>query len=296
MHKENHRFLFLILIPAFVLLALFIYFPIFKGILIAFQKYSFYDLSNIHFNGLDNFRAVFTDSNYRFAQIIFNTIVWVFVSLFFQFILGFILALLMRKPFKGRGIYSGLVFYPWALSGFAIGLIWAWIFNGQFGVLNDILLKMNLIESNIGFLSNPKFAMASVIVVNIWYGVPFFAIMLLAALQSVPEELMEAAKIDGAGPIRRLFSIIIPYIKPTIISTTLLRTMWIMNFPDIIYAMTNGGPANSTNILATQMINKILKFYDYGQGSAIGVIIMFILFTYAIGYLKFTSRKEDFML
>jgi multiple sugar transport system permease protein len=145
---------------------------------------------------------------------------------------------------------------------------------------------MNLIESNIGFLSNPKFAMASVIVVNIWYGVPFFAIMLLAALQSVPEELMEAAKIDGAGPIRRLFSIIIPYIKPTIISTTLLRTMWIMNFPDIIYAMTNGGPSNSTNILATQMINKILKFYDYGQGSAIGVIIMFILFTYAIGYLN----------
>jgi len=296
MHKENHRFLFLILIPAFVFLALFIYFPIFKGILIAFQEYSFYDLSNIHFNGLDNFRAVFTDSNYRFMQIILNTIIWVFVSLFFQFILGFILALLMRKPFKGRGIYSGLVFYPWALSGFAIGLIWAWIFNGQFGVLNDILLKMNLIESNIGFLSNPKFAMASVIVVNIWYGVPFFAIMLLAALQSVPEELMEAAKIDGAGPIRRLFSIIIPYIKPTIISTTLLRTMWIMNFPDIIYAMTNGGPSNSTNILATQMINKILKFYDYGQGSAIGVIIMFILFTYAIGYLKITSRKEDFML
>ena len=296
MHKNNHRYLYMILVPAFILLGLFIYFPIFKGILIAFQKYSFYDLSNIHFNGLANFKAVFTDSNYRFMQIIFNTVVWVFVSLFFQFILGFILALLMRKPFKGRGIYSGLVFYPWALSGFAIGLIWAWIFNGQFGVLNDILLKLNLIESSIGFLSNPKFAMASVIVVNIWYGVPFFAIMLLAALQSIPEELMEAAKIDGAGPLRRLFSITIPYIKPTIISTTLLRTMWIMNFPDIIYAMTNGGPANSTNILATQMINKILKFYDYGQGSAIGVIIMFILFTYAIGYLKFTSRKEDFML
>lgn len=296
MQKNNHKYLYLILIPAFIFLGLFIYFPIVKGIIIAFQEYSFYNLSNIHFNGFENFKAVFTDSNFSFLQIIFNTIVWVFVSLFFQFILGFILALLMRKPFKGRGLYSGLVFYPWALSGFAIGLIWAWMFNGQFGVINDILLKLNLIESSIGFLSNPKFAMASVIVVNIWYGVPFFAIMLLAALQSVPEELMEAAKIDGAGPIKRLFSITIPYIKSTIISTTLLRTMWIMNFPDIIYAMTNGGPNNSTNILATQMINKILKFYDYGQGSAIGVIIMFILFTYAIGYLKFTSGKEDFML
>lgn len=296
MQKNNQKYLYLILIPAFIFLGLFVYFPIIKGIIIAFQEYSFYNLSNIHFNGFENFKAVFTDSNFSFLQIIFNTIVWVFVSLFFQFILGFILALLMRKPFKGRGIYSGLVFYPWALSGFAIGLIWAWIFNGQFGVINDILLRLNLIESSIGFLSNPKFAMASVIVVNIWYGVPFFAIMLLAALQSVPNELMEAAKIDGAGPIKRLFSITIPYIKPTIISTTLLRTMWIMNFPDIIYAMTNGGPSNSTNILATQMINKILKFYDYGQGSAIGVIIMFILFTYALGYLKFTSGKEDFTL
>jgi len=138
--------------------------------------------------------------------------------------------------------------------------------------------------------------MFSVIIVNIWYGIPFFAIMLLAALQSIPEDLMEAAKIDGAGPIRRLFSITIPYIKPIIISTTLLRTMWIMNFPDIIYAMTSGGPINSTNILATQMINKILKFYDYGQGAALGIIIMLILFTYAVIYLKVTNNKEDFTI
>lgn len=201
----------------------------------------------------------------------------------------------MRKPFRGRGIYSALVFYPWALSGFAIGLIWAWMFNGQFGLINDILMNFHLISNNIGFLSDPKYAMISVIIVNIWYGVPFFAIMLLAALQSIPAELMEAAQIDGAGPARRLFNITIPYIKPTIVSTTLLRTMWIMNFPDIIYAMTNGGPNNSTNILATQMINKIMKFYDYGQGSAFGVIIMVILFAYAVFYLKITS-KEDYMI
>ena len=84
----------------------------------------------------------------------------------------------MWKPFKGRGIYSGLVFYPWALSGFAIGLIWAWMFNGQFGLINDILLKLRLIENNIGFLSDPKYALMSVIVINVWYGIPFFAIMI----------------------------------------------------------------------------------------------------------------------
>lgn len=296
MRKYNNKFLFLILIPAFGFLSLFIYFPIIKGIIISFQNYTLYDMSNIHFIAFDNFKAIIKDINFNFWQIIINTVLWVMVSLCFQFILGFILALLMKKPFKGRGLYSGLVFYPWALSGFAIGLIWAWMFNGQFGIINDLLLKFNLINSHIGFLSDPKYAMISVMIANIWYGIPFFAIMLLAALQSVPEELMEAAKIDGAGPLKRLFSITIPCIKPTIISTTLLRTMWIMNFPDIIYAMTNGGPGNSTNILATQMINKILQFYDYGQGTAFGLVIMLILFAYAIIYLKITSRRDDYTL
>ncbi len=282
-----------IMVPAFVFLTLFVYFPIVKGVVISFQNYTLYDMTNIHWIGLDNFRAIMTDINFGFLQIIINTVVWILVSLLFQFLLGFILALLMKEPFRGRGIYSALVFYPWALSGFAIGLIWAWMFNGQFGIINDVLLRLGLISNNVGFLSDPRYAMVSVIVANIWYGVPFFAIMLLAALQSVPAELMEAAKIDGAGPVRRLFSITIPYIKPTIVSTTLLRTMWIMNFPDIIYAMTGGGPSNSTNILATQMINKILQFYDYGQGAAFGVVIMLILFAYAIIYLRISATKED---
>ena len=296
MQGHSKRYLFLIMIPAFVFLTLFMYYPIIRGVVIAFQDYTLFDMTNIQFIGLANFRAIISDINFRFGQILLNTLLWIVVSLLFQFVLGFILALLMEKPFKGRGIYSALVFYPWALSGFAIGLVWAWMFNGQFGIINDIFLRLGLINSPIGFLSDPRYAMVSVIVANIWYGIPFFAIMLLAALQSVPGELMEAAKIDGAGPVRRLFSITIPYIKPTIISTTLLRTMWIMNFPDIIYAMTGGGPSNSTNILATQMINKILQFYDYGQGAAFGVVIMLILFTYAVIYLRLTSAKEDYPL
>lgn len=287
-------FLMAIMVPAFFFLVLVIFLPVLKGIVIAFQNYNLNnDLSLVHFNGLDNFRAVLADPNFNFWRIIINTLLWIYVSLFFQFVLGFILALLLREPFRGRGIYSGLVFYPWALSGFAIGLIWAWIFNGQFGMANDILLRLHLIQQPIGFLSDPRFAMISVIIVNIWYGVPFFAIMLLAALQSIPKELFEAAAIDGANSAQRLFYITIPYIKATIVSTVLLRTIWIMNFPEIIYAMTGGGPNNATNILATQMINKILKFFDYGQGSAIGVLIMVILFGCAMIYLKVSGAKEE---
>lgn len=295
MKKANRRagrpYLWMFL-PMAILLLLFIYFPVFRGISIAFIRYTMLDLSQTRFNGVDNFIAIFTNPNIKFSQILFNTTIWVFISLAGQFILGFALALLLRKPFRGRGIYTGFVFYTWALSGFAIGLVWSWMFNGQFGVINDILIKIGLLDRPLGFLSDPNLAMVSVIIANIWYGIPFFAIMLLAALQSVPAELYESAQLDGAGRSRQLFQVTIPYIQSTITSTVLLRFMWIMNFPDIIYGMTNGGPANSTNILATEMINKIIKSYDFGQGAAVGFIIITILFLFAFFYLRIVARKE----
>lgn len=290
--KKNKWYL-LMMLPAFLLVIMFLYIPLFDGIVMAFQNYNMFNLTDVHFIGLGNFKAVINDVNTSFGQILWNTLVWLVLSLVFQFILGFGLALLLKKPFVGRGIYSGLVFYAWALSGFAIGLVWSWLFNGQSGLINDVLVRCGVLDSPIGWLSDPKVAMFSVIISNIWYGVPFFGIMLLAALQSVPQELYEAATIDGCNKVKQLFMVTIPYVKPTIISTILLRTMWIVNFPDIIYAMTNGGPVNSTNILATQMINKVFKQYDYGQGSAIGVIIMLLLFIYSVVYLRLTKASED---
>jgi multiple sugar transport system permease protein len=279
-------------LPTAAFLLLFIYFPVFRGMVTAFMRYTMLDLSQTRFNGVDNFAAIFTNPNIKFIRILFNTAVWVLISLAGQFTLGFTLALLLRKPFRGRGVYTGFVFYTWALSGFAIGLVWSWLFNGQFGVINDLLMRLGILKSPIGFLSNPRLAMMSVIIANIWYGIPFFAIMLLAALQSIPRELYESAEIDGAGKAGQFFHVTIPYIQSTITSTVLLRFMWIMNFPDIIYGMTNGGPANATNILATEMIIKITKSYDFGQGSAIGFIIIAILFVFAFFYLRFVARKE----
>ena len=290
--KKIERSYFFMLLPMAVMLLFIIYYPMIRGMVTAFMRYTMMDLSKTGFNGVDNFIAIFTNPNIKFLQILFNTLTWVLVSLTGQFILGFTLALLLRRPFKGRGVYTGFVFYTWALSGFAIGLVWSWLFNGQFGIVNDIFMKAGILKIPVGFLSNPDYALASVIVANLWYGIPFFAIMLLAALQSIPRELYESAEIDGSGKVRQLFQITIPYIRSTITSTILLRFMWIMNFPDIIYGMTGGGPANSTNILATEMINKITKNYDFGQGSAVGFIIVTILFIFAFFYLRIVARKE----
>lgn len=293
MQRSNfQRILLVYMTPAALFLFLFIYFPILQGMVIAFQNYNLFDLSDTSFIGFGNFDAVINDRFISFGQVLINTLIWVGASLALQFTLGFALALLMRDPFPGRGVYTGLVFYTWALSGFAIGLVWAWLFNGQFGLVNDLLMRSGIISERIGFLAQPHLAIAAVIIANIWYGIPFFGIMLLAALQSVPKELYESAEMDGASPVRQLFSVTIPYIAPTIISTTLLRTMWIMNYPDIIFAMTKGGPANSTNILATQMINTVFQQYDYGKGAAIGLMIMLILFSYAVVHLRITARYE----
>ena len=281
------------LVPPFLLLFACLYFPLLLGIAMAFQNYNMFNLTDVHFIGLDNFKAVITNPNVNFFQVVENTIVWVIGSLVLQFTLGFGLALLLRNPFRGRGVYSGFVFYGWALSGFAIGLLWSWLYNGQFGLLDDVLLKLHIIKTPIGFLSDTRFAMISVILTNVWYGVPFFGIMLLAALQSVPAELYEAARIDGASSLQQFVHVTVPYVRPTIYSTVLLRVMWISNFPDIIYGTTNGGPVNRTNILATQMINKVFKEYDYGQGSAIGFMIIVSLLLFAIIYLHFTSKKEN---
>ncbi|WP_372663381.1 carbohydrate ABC transporter permease [Cohnella sp.] len=288
----KHQRLFILsgLIPALLLVLGFTYFPFLRGILMAFQEYKLFDLRNVHFVGFDNFTAAFKDP--KFLMALQNSAYWVFFSLVLQFLLGLTLALLLKKQFKGRGIYQGLVFYSWALSGFLIGMIWKWMFNSQIGVINDLLLRLGIIHERIGFLSDPKWAMISVIIANVWYGIAFFAIMLLAALQSVPSELYEAADMDGASGIRKLWNVTLPYIMPTIIATTLLRAIWIFNDPTIIYGLTNGGPAGSTHILSSLMLDKIIYSGDYGAASAIGIIMIIILLLYTIFFLSVTKAEK----
>ncbi len=290
MRFKRFLFIFSLMIPTLGLVGILSFYPTLKGIILSFQNYTVFTFNRIEFIGFDNYIEVFEDP--VFPEIVKNTIFWILFSVLFQFLLGFSLALLMWKPFRGRGIYSGLVFYPWALSGFAIGLVWSWLLNGQFGVVNDLLMKLHIIRNNINFLSDPKKALFSVILVNVWYGIPFFAIMILAALQSIPRSLLESADIDGANSITKLFKIVIPYIKPTIVNTILLRIIWVMNFPDIIYGMTRGGPADSTNILSVYMINIAYYESNFSKSSAVGVIILSILFIYTTFYLKITSKGE----
>ncbi|WP_372239023.1 carbohydrate ABC transporter permease [Paenibacillus sp. FSL A5-0031] len=288
--RKQRTYILLSLLPALVLLLIFTFYPFLQGVVMAFQNYVLFDLTNVRFIGFQNFVTAFQDA--KFLKAMTNSAYWVFFSLTFQFLIGLSLALILRKPFKGRGVYQGFIFYSWALSGFLIGLIWKWMFNSQMGVINDLLMRLGLIDTRIGFLSDPDWAMSSVIIANVWYGIAFFAIMLLAALQSVPADLYEAADMDGAGSIRKFVNVTFPFILPTIIATTLLRAIWIFNDPTIIYGLTNGGPAGTTHILSSLMLDKIIYGGDYGMASAIGVTMIGILILYTIFYLFVTKSEK----
>lgn len=277
------------ILPAVLLVVIFIGIPILFGIRTSFYHYKLNDIKT-YFNGLENYRNILTDDVFYIS--LKNSFWWVALSLFFQVIFGVSLALCLNKPFKGRGLYQAIVLAPWAVSGFLIGLIWKWLFNGQYGLVNDTLMKLNIIKEPVAFLAQESTALLSTIIANIWYGIPFFAIMTLAALQSVPGELYEAADIDGAGHVKKFFNVTLPYIKPTLLVTILLRVIWIFNFADIIYTMTNGGPANSSEILATHVISKAYTSLDFGQASAVGVIFMVILLVYVGFYIWFTKFEE----
>ena len=275
--------------PIFLLLVIMFGYPLIKSIVMAFQNYKLGN-ANVYFNDFANFQKMFGDKD--FPLLLKNSIVYVIVSVFGQFIGGLILALCLRDKFKGRGIYQSIVFLPWAFSAFVVGLVFRWSFNGEYGVVNDVLMKLGIIKNGIAWLGTPGLSLVVVILAMIWIGIPFFGIMILAALQSIPDEIYEAADMDGCGMFRKFFSLTLPYIKPTVIMTILLRTIWIFNSFDLVVIVTQGGPANYSQTLPSYMYTKAFSGYDFGLAGAFGVLLMVILGVYAVLFLKLSNYDK----
>ena len=278
------------LAPALILILIFYVYPIVQTVIISFSDYNILNPSGGELVGLENYQRIAKDPVVPLALI--NTLVYVVVTVVAQCLLGLTLALLLWKKFKWRGVYQALVFVPWAVAGFIIGIMFRWMFNAQYGVFSDILSRLGLMESGMSILSDPKTALWGPILGGIWYGVPYFAIMILSALQGVPDEVIEAAHVVGAHAPARLFKVILPAIKPTLLITLLLRVIWVFNSADIIYVMTNGGPANSSQTIASYLFTLAYSKHDYSLVCAISVLIMILLALYAIVYLKVSKFNE----
>jgi multiple sugar transport system permease protein len=278
----------LYLSPAVILIVLVMLLPLVIGVSYAFQSISLLNPFETGWIGLENFKSLYSDA--KFWKSLVNTFWWTLGSVFFQFFLGLGLALLLNKGFYGRRLIQALVFLPWAVPTFLTALTWAWLFNPVIGPLPHWMASMGILSEPYNILSDPAIALWGPITANIWFGIPFFAITLLAALQSIPGELYEAAAIDGATAWQSFSKITLPFLAPMIAITVMLRAIWIANFADLIFVMTGGGPANSTQIISSYIFTTAFRKLDFGYASAIAVVLLFLLLAYAVVLLKIRQK------
>lgn len=281
---------YLMLLPTLSLIVVFMLYPMMDTVWLSFRNYSMMGKIN-EFVGLANFKALMKDE--IFIKAVKHSIPWVLENILPQLIFGILVALLLNQNFKGRSIARALSFTPWAVGGMIVALMFKFMFNGSVGVFGDILMKLGLTDQRIAWYSNSISALGTMIVANTWRGIPFFAISILAALQNIPDEIYEAAQVDGANGFRRFFRITLPMIKDTVVLTTLLRMIWTLNIVDIIYSMTKGGPNNSTITLPVYIMQKFTDTLDSGYCSAMAILMVLALIVFATLYLKLSNYGKE---
>ena len=282
---------YILVAPTLLVIGVILLYPMFRGFVLSFHNHVLTRPLEQGFIGFDNYIAMFHDPIFWLS--LRKTFWWVVASVFFQLLLGLGTALLLNEKFRGRALARGLVLIPWVMPSVVSGLMWAWIFDGTFGLANDILMKLGIISENIPWLGNAKTAFPVVIMTNIWKGFPFFAISILAGLQSIPKDLYEAAEIDGAGVWRRFLTVTMPHLRPVIITTTVLRLIWTANTTDLIFTMTKGGPGYTTHVLALYTYLKAWSELDFGYSSTMAIFLMLLLLIFIGIYMKLINKDKE---
>lgn len=232
-------------------------------------------------NHFENFEYL---GSKKFLGSVHVTLIYVFFGVAGVVFFGTVMALALDKPLRGLGIFRAIAIIPWVVPQAFAATMWRWVLNAQFGFVNQLLLALGLIEKNISFLSEPNIALAVCVVVRIWQGTPFMIISLLAALQTVPEDIYEAAALDGVNAFQRFSYITLPHILPVLSTTTLIVTAWTMQIFDTVNILTGGGPARGTQLVALEVYAKVFQQDDLGTGCAISLCILVVLI--AISYVK----------
>lgn len=280
----------LMLLPAAIIMCCVILYPIVNAIDMSFQYYVVSRWKDRGYIGLENYITALSDPAFKVA--VLNSLKWVFIIVPSQLLVGLCLALLLNRKFKGCGFVRSLCMVPWVTSGVVIALMWSWIYNANFGVLNDVLKRMGLITKNVAWLADASTALNSEIIVMVWQGIPFFTVMLLASMQSIPVELYEAADVAGANNWQKFRYITLPFLVPTITITSLLRFIWVANNVDIIYQMTQGGPGYSSLTLSVYAYMEAQKSMDFGYASALAVYGTIFMIGLMFVYIKLLNGKE----
>lgn len=240
--------------------------------------------------GLENYVELLSDSGFWFTW--GRTLVWTFVSLAGQIIIGLGLALLLNRKMRGRGLFRALFLLPWVTPVVVVALIWKWMLNDLYGVINGLLGSINSAWFDLAWYSDESLALWTVIGVNIWRGVPFTMIIFLAGLQSVPRELIEASEVDGAGRWRSFVTVTLPHLKGILLTVALIFTMFNFNNFDLIYLSTRGGPADRTMTLPVQTYEVAFKGLQLGEAGAWAVLTLLTIVILAVIYFGYLRRER----
>jgi multiple sugar transport system permease protein len=278
--------------PALIVTVAIIFIPMLRTVSYSFMSYILYKPNDKAFNGIANYIQAFNDP--VFWSSFWHTVIWIVGIITFQFLLGLVTALLLNRTFPLRGIARSLILIPWVTPSVITALMWRWMYDGNYGLINQLLVQAGLIKRFIPWLADGSTALAAIIIALIWQGFPFFAIMLLAGMQAIPQELYEAAAIDGAGPWQKFIKVTFPLLLPVVFTTILLRTIWVANSLDVIVIMTGGGPGYSTYTLPVYSYAKAYKGMDFGYSSALAVLLtIFIMLFVAVYIKKILDLKEQ---
>lgn len=270
----------LLLAPALVVTAAIVLLPVLNTLWLSLHDVVLFRPRSRPFAGLANYATVLAEP--VFWESLWHSLVWVGCAVSLQFSLGFATALLLNRSFAWRGAARALIVVPWALPSVIIGLIWTWMLDFNLGVLNVLGVRLGLLDHSIPWLAQAGTAMGGVILAVVWQGFPFFAVTLLAGLQSIPAEHYEAAEIDGAGTLAQFRHITLPGLADVIVTALLLRMIWVANSLDLILVMTGGGPGTTTQTLPLHAFLTAWSGGNYGRGSALAVILTLVLMSVVV--------------
>ncbi|ERT06470.1 binding--dependent transport system inner membrane component family protein [Lyngbya aestuarii BL J] len=287
--QQEKRTGWLLILPALLVLALVFIYPIARAFWLSFFRENLGTQLEPIFSGFYNYNRLLGDG--RFWQSLWNTSVFTVISITIELVLGMGIALVLNQSFRGRGFVRTSALIPWALPTAVMGLAWAWIFNGQYGVVNDLLQRLGLMETSITWLGDPTRAMFALIVAEVWKTTPFISILLLAGLQSISVDLYEAHSIDGANPFQSFRQITLPLLMPQIIIALLFRFAQAFGVFDLIQVMTGGGPAGSTETVSIYIYATVRRYLDFGYGAAL-VVVTFLLLVTAVVIAAFLLSKS----
>lgn len=282
-------------LPALIYMMVFIGYPMIQNLILSLKNVDVYTFAKPEaqaFVGLQNYKELFTDANSILSKSIFNTLIFTVGSIFFQFIIGFGLALLFNQKFPGSSFFRGVTMISWLLPVTVAGLLFKFMFQLNGGIINQFLMSIHLIKQPVEWLLNGNTAMAAIITANIWIGIPFNMMLILTGLTTVPEEIYESASLDGANKLQKLVYITIPMIKPAIMSVLTLGFVYTFKVFDLVWVMTKGGPINSTELVSTYAYRLSFEEFQFSRGAASANILFLILLFVGFFYLRTISDDE----